>query len=127
MKYAIVEDGGKQYRAVEGATIEVDRFDSEVGEEVELDRVLLVADGDDITIGAPYLSDVKIGATVVGHVKGPKVVVFKYKPKERYRRKTGHRQQYTRLRIDSILAGQNPDGENQAGEDSQETGGNHGS
>jgi large subunit ribosomal protein L21 len=122
MKYAIVEDGGKQYRAVEGATIEVDRYDSEVGEQIDLDRVLLVADGDDIAIGTPYLPGVKIEATVLGHIKGPKVVVFRYKPKERYRRKTGHRQQYTRLRIDSILAG-----ENQAGEDEQETGGNHGS
>lgn len=102
MKYAIVEDGGKQYKAVEGATIEVDRYPSEIGEKIDLDRVLLVADGDDISIGTPYLEGVKVAATVVSQIKGPKIVVFKYKPKIRYRVKTGHRQQYTRLKIDSI-------------------------
>ncbi len=102
MKYAIIEDGGKQYKAVEGATIEVDRYPSEIGEKIDLDRVLLVADGDDISIGTPYLEGVKVAATVVSQIKGPKIVVFKYKPKIRYRVKTGHRQHYTRLKIDSI-------------------------
>jgi len=102
MKYAIVEDGGKQFKAVEGATIDVDRFQSEVGDEIDLDHVLLVADGDDVAVGTPYVSGVKVQATVVSQIKGPKVVVFKYKPKKRYRVKAGHRQQYTRLRIDSI-------------------------
>jgi len=102
MKYAIVEDGGKQFRAVEGATIDVDRFQSEVGDEIDLDHVLFVADGDDVAVGTPYVSGVKVQATVVSQIKGPKVVVFKYKPKKRYRVKSGHRQQYTRLRIDSI-------------------------
>ena len=117
MKYAILEDGGQQYRAVEGTTIDVDRFNSELGEQIDIDRILLVADSDAVAIGAPYLPGAKIEATVVTHFKAPKVVVFKYKPKERYRRKTGHRQQYTRLRIDAIIAGPNP----------METGGNHGS
>jgi large subunit ribosomal protein L21 len=103
MKYAIIEDGGKQYRAVEGGTIEVDHYSSEAGEQIDLDRVLLVSDGEEITIGSPYIPGAKIEATVVDHVKGPKIVVFKYKPKQRYRVKTGHRQQYTRLRIDSIV------------------------
>jgi len=102
MKYAIVEDGGKQFKTVEGATIDVDRFQSEVGDEIDLDHVLLVADGDDVAVGTPYVSGVKVQATVVSQIKGPKVVVFKYKPKKRYRVKAGHRQQYTRLRIDSI-------------------------
>ena len=102
MKYAIVEDGGKQFKAVEGATIDVDRFQSEVGDEIDLDHVLLVADGDNVAVGTPYVSGVKVQATVVSQIKGPKVVVFKYKPKKRYRVKAGHRQQYTRLRIDSI-------------------------
>jgi large subunit ribosomal protein L21 len=102
MKYAIVEDGGKQYRAVEGVTIDVDRFPAEEGEQIDLERVLLVADDDDVVIGTPFVAGAKVQATVVSQVKGPKVIVFKYKPKQRYRIKKGHRQQYTRIMIDSI-------------------------
>ncbi|RPI34333.1 MAG: 50S ribosomal protein L21 [Chloroflexota bacterium] len=103
MKYAIIEDGGKQYRAVEGGTIEVDHYPAEIGEQIDLERVLLIADGDQITVGAPVITGAKVQATVVSQVKGPKVVVFKYKPKKRYRVKSGHRQKYTRLEISSIL------------------------
>jgi len=103
MKYAIIEDGGKQFKAIEGNTIDVDRFPAEVGEQVDLERVLLVADGEDYKIGDPLVAGAKVQATVVEHFKGPKIVVFKYKPKQRYRVKTGHRQQYTRLKIDSIV------------------------
>ena len=102
MKYAIVEDGGKQYKAVEGGTIEVDRFPAEIGEQVDLERVLLVADGENIQIGKPVVPGTTVQATVVAQFKGPKIVVFKYKPRQRYRVKSGHRQKYTRLRIDSI-------------------------
>ena len=102
MKYAIVEDGGKQYRAVEGVTIDVDRFPAEEGEQIDLEHVLLVADEEEVKIGTPFVAGAKVQATIVSQVKGPKVVVFKYKPKERYRVKKGHRQQYTRLMIDSI-------------------------
>lgn len=103
MKYAIVEDGGKQYKVIEGNTIEVDRFPSEVGEEIDLARVLLVVDNDEVTVGMPLVSGAKVQATVVSQFKGPKIVVFKYKPRKRYRVKTGHRQRYTRLKIDSIV------------------------
>jgi large subunit ribosomal protein L21 len=103
MKYAIVEDGGKQYRAVEGKTIEVDHYPSEVGEKIDLERVLLLVDGDSYNVGTPLIPGAKIEATVVAQVKAPKIVVFKYKPKIRYRVKTGHRQKYTRLMIDAIL------------------------
>lgn len=103
MKYAIVEDGGKQYKAVEGQTIEVDLFPSQVDEQIDLERVLLISDGDSTTIGTPLITGAKVQATVVAQVKGPKIVVFRYKPKKRIRIKTGHRQHYTRLRIDSIL------------------------
>ena len=103
MKYASVEDGGKQYKAVIDGTIEVDRFESEVGEEIDLEHVLLIANGDDVTVGTPNVTGAKVQATVVAQVKGPKIIVFKYKPKKRYRVKSGHRQQYTRLRIDSIV------------------------
>ncbi len=102
MKYAIVESGGKQYRAVEGATIEVDRLDIEVGQQVSLGSVLLLVDGEKISVGAPLVGGAKVSATVVDHVKGPKIVVFRYRPKKRYRVKTGHRQQYTRLQVNSI-------------------------
>jgi large subunit ribosomal protein L21 len=103
MKYAIVEDGGKQYRAIEGKTIEVDYYPSEIGEKIDLERVLLLVNGDEYTVGTPLITGAKIEATVVEQVKSPKIVVFKYKPKNRYRVKTGHRQKYTRLMIDTIL------------------------
>lgn len=102
MKYAIVEDGGKQYKAVEGETIEVDRYQAEVGEEIDLDRVLLISDGENTIIGTPFLDGAKVEATIEAQIKGPKIVVFKYKPQVRYRVKQGHRQRYTRLMIDSI-------------------------
>ncbi len=102
MKYAIVEDGGKQYKAVVGSTIEVDHFDAAVGDEIDLERVLLIAKDEATDIGTPFVAGAKIQATVVAQFKGPKIVVFKYKPKKRYRVKSGHRQQYTRLRIDAI-------------------------
>jgi large subunit ribosomal protein L21 len=103
MKYAIVEDGGKQYKAVEGETIEVDLFPAEVDEQIDLERVLLITDGETTTVGSPLVPGARIQATVMGEVKGPKIVVFRYKPKKRIRVKTGHRQHYTRLRIDAIL------------------------
>ena len=102
MKYAIVEDGGKQYKAILGETIEVDKYPLEVGEEIDLEHVLLVSDGEEIMVGAPLVKGAKVQATVVAQVKGPKVIVFRYKAKERIRTKTGHRQQYTRVRIDAI-------------------------
>ena len=103
MKYAIIEDGSKQYKATEGGTIEVDHYDSEVGEQIDLPRVLMIVDGENCTIGTPTIPEAKVQATVVSHIKGPKVVIFKYTPKKRYRVKKGHRQQYTRLQIDSIV------------------------
>ena len=103
MKYAIVEDGGKQYKAVEGVTIDVDRFSGEAGEQVDLERVLLVSDDENVTVGTPFVDGAKVQATVVAQIKGPKIIVFKYKPRIRYRVKSGHRQKYTRLKIDSIV------------------------
>jgi len=102
MKYAIVECGGKQYRAVEGDTIEVDLLQTEPGQPVNLDSVLLLVDGEQISVGTPTVAGVKVDATVVSHIKGPKVIIFKYRPKKHIRTKTGHRQQYTRLHVNSI-------------------------
>ncbi len=102
MKYAIVESGGKQFKAVEGSTLEVDLLPVEVGEQVDLDQVLLFVDDEDVKVGAPQLDGAKVKTTVVSHIKGPKLVIFKYRPKKRIRVKTGHRQQYTRLMVNSI-------------------------
>lgn len=103
MKYAIVEDGSKQYKAVEGATIEVDYFVADPGDQLSLERVLLVRDGDQVTIGTPLVEGARVQTTVLEQVKGPKLIVFRYKPKKRIRTKTGHRQKYTRLQIDAIM------------------------
>lgn|SRR5574340_1208540 len=102
MKYAIVESGGKQYRAVEGSTIEVDRLQTEVGEQVLLETVLLLADDGNVKVGTPTVKGVKVRTTVEDHVKGPKLTIFNYRSKKHYRVKTGHRQQYTRLKVESI-------------------------
>lgn len=99
MKYVIIESGGKQYKAVEGGTIEVDRLHVEAGESLKLDGVLLLVDGDAITVGTPVIKGMAVSAKVVEHFKGEKTFNFHYKPKKRIRQKTGHRQQYTRLEI----------------------------
>jgi len=102
MRYAIIESGGKQYRAVEGQTIEVDRLPDDEGTQVDLQRVLFMADGDDFMIGTPTVSGIEIRATVVDHVSGRKVTHFRYSPKKRIRVRGGHRAQYTRLMVDFI-------------------------
>ncbi len=102
MKYAIVENGGKQYKAVEGSTIVVDLLSKEVGDEVVLENVLLLADDDNVAVGTPTLKGAKITAKVDALEMGPKLIVFKYRPKKHSRVKTGHRQKYTRLVIDKI-------------------------
>lgn len=102
MKYAIVESGGKQFKAVEGATLEVDLLKAEPGQQVSLDAVLLLVDGEQVSVGTPMVKGAKVSTKVVSHVKGPKVTVFHYRPKKRIRTKTGHRQQYTRLIVETI-------------------------
>jgi large subunit ribosomal protein L21 len=102
MRFAIVESGGKQYRAVEGRTLEVDRLPVDAGKKFDFERVLLMADGDDVLVGTPTVGDILVKVTVVDHVKGPKIDRFKYRPKKRIRVRGGHRQQYTRLLVDFI-------------------------
>ena len=102
MKFAIVESGGKQYRAVEGRTMEVDRLPVEAGSQFSLERVLLVANGDDVKVGTPTVDGAEVKVTFVNHIKGPKIDRFKYRPKKRIRVRGGHRQQYTVLKVDSI-------------------------
>ena len=102
--YAIVETGGKQYRVKPGDTIAVGRIEGEPGETLDLGRVLLVAgNGEAARIGSPGVDGAVVRAEVVEHARGEKIVVFRYKSKVRYRRKTGHRQALTRLRITDIL------------------------
>lgn len=101
--YAVVKSGARQYRASVGDTITVERLPAEVGQQLELAEVLLVADGEQIEIGQPTVGGAKILATVVAQEKGPKIRIFKYHPRKRYRRRAGHRQRYTRLRVDEIV------------------------
>lgn len=101
--YAIVRTGGRQYRAEPGLTIDVERLPQQEGESIELTDVLLVAtDNGEAVIGQPVVDGAVVKATVVKQGRGRKVFVWKYKPKERYRRRRGHRQYFTRLRIDDI-------------------------
>ena len=101
--YAIVETGGKQYKVAPGQKIDVDRLAVAEGEDIELSRVLLIADGKDTVVGSPTIDGAKVVATCLSEGKGDKVIVFKYKPKVRYRRKKGHRQIYSKLEIKEIV------------------------
>ena len=103
MKYVILESGGKQYKAVEGGMIEVDLLHVQPGTSIDLKEVLLLVDGDEITVGAPVVSGASVKVTVVEHFKGEKTYNFHYKPKKRIRQKTGHRQSYTRLAVEQIV------------------------
>jgi large subunit ribosomal protein L21 len=100
--YAVVETGGKQYKVEPGGTLQVERLSAEVGATIELDRVLLVGDDDAVEIGQPTVAGARIVAEVVAQEKGEKLIIFRYKRKVRYRRKTGHRQSLTRLLIKEI-------------------------
>jgi large subunit ribosomal protein L21 len=104
MRYAIVASGGKQYLAREGQNLEVDRLAHETGETIEFSEVLLAADGGQVMVGAPSVEGARVSGTVEGEVRGEKIIVFRYQPKKRRRRKLGHRQTYTRVRIDRIEA-----------------------
>lgn len=104
-RYAIVRSGGKQYRVEEGRTIDVALLHTPEGERVELKDVLLLADDGSVTVGTPTVPDARVVAQVVSHGKLPKITVFRYKAKVRYRRKTGHRQDFTRLAIERIQVG----------------------
>ena len=101
--YAIVQTGGHQYRVAEGDVIEVERLDVAAGDTIDLSEVLLVG-GEKVNVGTPFVDGALVKATVLGETKGNKIVVQRYKSKNRYRKKTGHRQKYTQLQINSIKA-----------------------
>ena len=101
--YAVIETGGKQYKVQEGDTIFVEKIKAEEGDKIDFSKVLVVANDDNLTVGKPYVEGVKVEGTVLEQGKARKVVVFKYKPKKNYKRKQGHRQPYTKVKVDKIL------------------------
>ena len=103
--YAIIRSGDKQFRAEPGMTIKIPSLDAEVGDTVTFDEVLLAGDDDGVKVGAPLVDKAKVTGEVVEHGKGKKIVVFKWKRRKNYRRKQGHRQKYTAVRIDDIKIG----------------------
>ena len=100
--YAIIESGGKQRRVSPGALVTLERIEGDAGSQVELSRVLLVADGDQVKVGTPYLESVTVLSEIVRQGRGPKITVFKFKRRKRYRRTQGHRQAQTTVRITEI-------------------------
>jgi large subunit ribosomal protein L21 len=103
--YAVVRTGGKQYRVAAGDILEVEKLAGEVGDSIELDDVLLVANGDSVTVGRPTVQGASVSAKITGQHRGKKIRVFKYQPKKRVRVSKGHRQYLTRLEIESITTG----------------------
>lgn len=103
--YAVIKTGGKQYQVAEGDVIQVDKIEGQPGDTVEIDNVLMLKADSDVRIGRPVVQGAAVSATIVGQVQGKKIVVFKFKRRKDYRRKLGHRQKYTRLRIESIKVG----------------------
>jgi len=100
--YSIIEQGGSQFKVTPGATIRVPLIDAEQGAEITIDKVLLAADGDNVKVGTPVVLGASVKAKVLDHIKAEKVMIIKRKRRKDYRRKNGHRQQYTRLEIVSI-------------------------
>lgn len=102
--YAVIRTGGKQYRVAPGDTVEVEKLDGAVGEEITLGDILLVADGESVRVGQPVVEGASVTAKITGQYKGDKILVFRYRPKKRIRVRRGHRQYITRLQIASINA-----------------------
>ena len=102
--YAVIETGGKQYRVSEGDVVRVERLESSIGDEVSIPDVHLIADGDNVQVGSPTVKGASVTGTVVEEGRSKKVIAFKKKRRKGYKRKIGHRQSYTALRIDKIKA-----------------------
>ena len=101
--YATIEFKGKQYKAEEGVVLTVDKLDAEQGSKIDIETVLLVSDGDKISVGTPYVKGAKVQVVVEESFKDKKVLVFKFKSKKDYHRLIGHRQQYTTVRVEKII------------------------
>jgi large subunit ribosomal protein L21 len=100
--YAVIQTGGKQYRAVPGEEVKIEKIEGNVGESVTFEKVLLTSDGDEVNIGSPFLENIKVMGRITRHDRDKKVIVFKYKKRKGYRKKQGHRQSYTLVRIEDI-------------------------
>ncbi|MBI1389137.1 MAG: 50S ribosomal protein L21 [bacterium] len=103
--YAIVQTGGKQFQVSPGDILEVEKLKADAGEEILLDQVLLIRDGENLQIGKPTVANAAVKAKVMAHDRGKKVIVFKLKRRKNYRRKKGHRQDFTRIRVVEIVTG----------------------
>ncbi len=97
--YAVIRTGGKQYRVIPGEKLKVEKLSGEVGSDITIDKVLMIADGDDVTIGAPLIAGATVPATVISHGRGDKVMIFKFRRRKHYRKTQGHRQSYTEIQI----------------------------
>jgi large subunit ribosomal protein L21 len=104
--YAVVATSGKQFRVQEGDVLRMEKIAGEVGDPVSFDKVLLIADGENLTVGRPVIEQASVKAHIVEQDRGKKIIVFKYKRRKGYRRKQGHRQDYTAVRIDNIVTAQ---------------------
>lgn len=102
--YAVIKTGGKQYRVRVGNKLKVETLPAEVGSEIQLDQVLMVADGESISTGAPLLENAKVDATVISHGRHDKIRIFKMRRRKHYRKQQGHRQNYTEIQITGISA-----------------------
>jgi large subunit ribosomal protein L21 len=102
--YAVIRTGGKQYKVAAGGKLKVESLAAEVGSEIVIDDVLMIADGDDIKVGAPVVAGASVKATVLSHGRGDKVMIYKMRRRKHYRKTQGHRQNYTEIRIDGISA-----------------------
>ena len=100
--YAVIKTGGKQYRVAEGDKVKVEKLEADEGASVDIDQVLMVADGDDVKIGTPYVEGGRVTATVTGHGRHAKVEVVKFKRRKKYHRFQGHRQYFTELQVTAI-------------------------
>ena len=103
--YAVIQTGGRQYRVEPGDVLDVEKISVEAGEQVELNDILLINENDEILLGSPNIQGASVLAVVKSQHRGPKIIIFKYKNKTHYRRKNGHRQDYTRLEIQEIRSG----------------------
>ncbi|MEM7027886.1 MAG: 50S ribosomal protein L21 [Pseudomonadota bacterium] len=102
--YAVIKSGGKQYKVEKGDKLKVEKLATEEGKNVVIDQVLMIADGDDVTVGKPFISGAKVTAKVENHGRGPKVKIIKFRRRKHHRKQMGHRQAYTELSITKIAA-----------------------
>ncbi len=100
--YAVIKTGGKQYRVSPGEEVKLEKLPGEIGDPIAFDKVMIVSDGENVQIGKPYLENTSVSGRLTRHGKSRKIIVFKYKRRKNYRKKTGHRQQFSMVKIENI-------------------------